>query len=144
MAEDLEFQYKYLCFCQKPISTSDCLYVYRLRQNSATNNPDTYSINMNNCISVTRNLIHFASDLSCPEQVWLSLRIRTLLKSGLQSAEHVAAKDRSQLKEELRDVLDGLKKIGYHGVEDRTLSLARWNLNLYFLCLRLFYKLKGI
>lgn len=39
---------------------------------------------------------------------------------------------------------DGFKNIGYYSVEDCTLRLARTNLNFYFLCLRLFYRLKGI
>lgn len=144
MAEDLEFQYKYLYYCQKPINISECLYVYRYRENSATTNANTYRNNMNDCITVSHNLLSFAKDLKGSEQLWLSIRIRNILKSSLQSAEHVTIKERDGLQKDLRKVLDGYKEIGYNHVEDCTLSLARWKINLYILCLRLFYRLKGI
>lgn len=144
MAEDLEFQYKYLFFCKKPISISDCLYIYQHREDSATTNPDTYRNNMNDCMKVARNLLSFIENFSTSELMWFSKRVRTLLKSGLQAAEHLTAKERNHLQEELRGVIDVFVKNGYKGVKDRTLSLAYWNLNIYFFCLRLFYKLKGL
>lgn len=144
MAEDLEFQYKYLYYCQTPVSISECLYVYRHRENSATTNANTCRNNMNDCIAVSRNLLGFAKILKGSEHVWLSLRIRNILKASLQAAERLTAKDRCGLQRDLREVLDGYKEIGYNNVEDRTLSLARWNLNLYFLCLKIFYRLRGI
>lgn len=144
MAEDLEFQYKYLCFTRKLISIPECMYVYRHRENSATTNVNTYRNNMKDCMAVSRNLLGFLKNLNDTERVWLSLRIRNLLKSSLQAAEHLTFNERNGLQADLREVLDGFKEIGYYNVADRTLSLARKNLFLYFLCLRIFYRVKGI
>lgn len=144
MAEDLEFQYKYLYYCQRPVSISECLYVYRYRENSATTSANAYRNNMHDCMAVSCNLLDFVKNLNISEQMWLSLRIRNLLKSCLQAAERLTIKERDGLQRELREVLDGYKEIGYNNVEDRTLSLAHWNLNLYFLCLKIFYRLRGI
>lgn len=144
MAEDLEFQYKYLCYARKLVSIPECIYIYQHRGNSATTNVNTNKNNKNDCIAVSRNLLSFVKNLHLSEQMWLSLRIRNILKASLQAAERLTAKDRCGLQRDLREVLDGYKEIGYNNVEDRTLSLAHWNLNLYFLCLKIFYRLRGI
>ena len=144
MAEDLEFQYKYLMFCQRPISISDCLYVYRHREESATANAHTHRDNMYDCMKVARNLLEFINQVSGCERKWFSLRVRNLLKSGLQAGEHLDKEERSYLQSEIREVVDGFRSIGYSGVQDRTLALARMNLELYYFCLRVFYKIKRI
>lgn len=142
MAEDLEFQYKYLLFCQRPISISDCLYVYRHREESATANAHTHSNNMYGCMRVARNLLEFVKQWDRSERMWLSLRIRGLLKSGLQSGEHLDQAERSYLQNEIREIVRGFKSIGYTRVKDCTIALACMSLELYYFGLRLFYKVK--
>ena len=144
MAEDLEFQYKYLCYSCKLVSIAECMYVYQHRENSATTNVNTTRNNMMDCLAVSRNLLDFVKKLNGPERVWLSLRIRNLLKSSLQAAGHLTVKERDGLQKDLREVLDGFKEIGYYNIADRTLSLARKSLSLYFVSLRIFYRVKGI
>jgi hypothetical protein len=144
MAEDLEFQYKYLMFCRRPISISDCLYVYRHREESATANAHTHRNNMYDCMKVSRNLLEFVKQVSGSERQWFSRRVRSLLKSGLQAGEHLDKAERSCLQSEVREIVHGFKSIGYMSVQDRTLALACMNLDLYYFGLRLFYKVKRI
>lgn len=144
MAEDLELQYKYLTFCQFPISISNCLYIYQHREDSATTNPNTNRNNMSDCLTVSNNLLQFIKYFNSKEQIWMSLRLRTLLKSCLQASEHLSRKERSTLQKSLVYQLQAYDAIGYKSIKDKTLSLACWNLNAYIIILRIYYKIKGI
>ncbi len=144
MAEDLEFQYKYLLCCNIPVSISDCLYVYRHREESATTNKESHKNNLASCFAVARNLLSLIENETGSEQKWLSFRIRTLIKSGLQAAEHLSLRERPGLQQELRAILNSYINRGYLEVKDRTLALAYFNLSLYFFCLRLYYIIKRV
>ena len=143
MAEDLEVQYKYLIFALKPIKIYDRLYIYRKREGSATDNPDTDRNNMKDCIQVCNHLLDYIKSNHIAHEQWLSMRVRRLLKSCIQSAERVPKTELKDLQIQLRQVIDGYYAYGYTRVADKTLKLALINLNLYFICLRLYYKLKG-
>ena len=99
--------------------------------------------NMNDCLQVAKNLLERLQPLSGLEQKWFSKRVCSLLKSALQSAEHLNPMERGNLQNELREIIDGFIKYGYKSVKDRTLSLAYCNLDLYFFLLRKFYRIKG-
>lgn len=144
MAEDLELQYKYLLFCQKPIQIADSLYVYQHRGDSATTNPQTRVNNMNDCLTVAANLAEYVLKSDQKESLWFSLRIRILLKGGIQSAEQLPKSQGATVQNALREVIDKFNKIGYSQIVDRTIRIAMYNIHLYFCFLRVFYKLKGI
>lgn len=144
MAEDLELQYKYLLFCQKPIQIADCLYIYQHREGSAMTNPQTHLNNMNDCLTVAANLSEFVRKFGLKEYLWFSLRIRQLIKGCLQSAEHLSYSDRGAIQDKLRKQLNDFDALGFKSIRDFTLKLACFNFNLYVLFLRVFYKLKGI
>jgi glycosyltransferase involved in cell wall biosynthesis len=142
MAEDLEFQYKYLINCNKPISITDALYVYNHREGSATKNPDTHRRNVIDCLGVCERLLNYLKEKSIGESKWISIRVRTLLKSGIQSTEKLKQSDLKSVQKQYRQIVDGYKRYGFKRVVDRTLFLAYLNLKVYILALRIFYKLK--
>ena len=146
MAEDLEFQYKYLIHCHKPISITEPLYVYNYRNGSAMRNTKTDLHNMDDCLLVCEKLQNYIRLLHLPEISWLSVRIRGLLKSALQSAEKLSSKDIIGLQNRLRQILKSYSEIGYRNIPDKTLLLAKTNLKLYFLVLGafLFYRKHNI
>lgn len=144
MAEDLEVQFKYLLFCQKPVQISDSLYVYQHREGSAMTNPQTEVNNMNDCLTVARNLADFVRKCNLKETLWFSMRIRTLLKGCIQSGELLTREQTSGLQEKLRAIIKDFRSIGFSKIEDNTIRLALFNIHLYNFCLRMYYKLKGI
>lgn len=144
IAEDLELQYKYLFYAQKPIQIADSLYVYRRRDGSAMRNKDSHRNNLFCTFKVCENLLEFIREKQIPAEEWFAIRVRQLLKSGLQSAERLHRKELSGIKKRLREIISGYSKIGYENVADGTIKLAKANLRLYFYCLRIFYKIKGI
>lgn len=141
MAEDLEFQYKYLVFCNKPISIPNVLYIYQHREGSATKNSQSNLNNMVDCLKVAENLYEFAKEHMQTEEIWFSTRVRNILKSGIQASERLSSKHRHHAQSKLRTLLKEFNCIGHHNVADRTLKLAAFNINLYIICLRLLYNI---
>lgn len=146
MGEDLELQYKYLFFAEKPILIKTPLYVYSHRDNSAMTNPATHLNNLRDCLAVVANLQKFIKRENVPYLRWLNLRIRQLIKSGLQSAAYIPNVNSNALKQTLRNLLSDYTKIGYDDLADFTISLAACNPSIYFVTLRVYLwqrKLRG-
>lgn len=144
LAEDLELQYKYLFFAQKPIQIAESLYIYRKREGSAMNSKESHSHNLNCNMKVCMNLLQFIKTNNCPTSQWFTIRIRQLLKSGLQSAEKLPRKELTGIRSQLRHIISEYAHAGYRDIADLTLKIAMTNLHLYFYCLRVFYKIKKI
>lgn len=144
MAEDLEFQFKYLLLCERPIRIDQNLYVYRQREGSAIANPHTHINNMNDCFSVGMNLATFVNERNIKEELWFTQRICKLLKSGLQSSERLSWEQASGLSDILGATISAFKKAGYNSIVDNTIRIAMFNIHLYILFLRIYYKTKWI
>ena len=144
LSEDLELQYKYLFYAQKPIQIADSLYVYRRRDGSAMRSEDSYRSNLFCTFKVCENLLELIREKQIPVEEWFTIRVRQLLKSGLQSAERLSHKELRGIKKRLRGIISEYTEIGYGNISDGTIKLAMINLRLYFYCLRIFYKINGI
>lgn len=140
MAEDLEFQYKYLTFIKSPVSINSMLYVYMRRDDSAMNNPNTHITNYKDCLKVANNLSEFIKLQQIPYSDWLMIRIRQIIKSAMQSAPKVDGV--IPLKNDLQNVIGRFDAIGWDKIKDFTIRLALFNQNLYFFLLRTYKLLK--
>lgn len=143
MAEDLEFQYKYLIHCNAPICIDNVLYIYNHHEGSAMNNIRSNIHNVEDCLRVCKNLQLYIEEENLSEIQWLSIRIRLLLKSGIQSAAMLSPDEVVNVQDKLRYILNGYERIGYKNIADSTLKLARFNLRLYFFALRVYRLLKA-
>lgn len=141
-AEDMEFQYKYLLHCKRPIRISESLYYYRHREGSAMNSMNYHSNNIIDCLHVCKNLLIYSCSLNHIEEMWFAYRLRLLLKSCIQSAEALPFNDVKYLQSELFDFSIKAKRCGYSHIFDKTLYLAAYNIKLYFVMLRLYKRLK--
>ena len=142
MAEDLEVQYKYLAFSKKQLQLADHLYVYCHREGSAMMNADSHKNNVNDCLCVANNLLDFAQIHGVVTENWFVSRIRLLLKSGIQSAALILSEQLDGVQQKFRDTLAAYAKAGCTTLADKTLKLAAFHLKLYFIALRIFYKLR--
>lgn len=142
MGEDLELQYKYLFFAEKPILIKAPLYVYSHRDNSAMTNPATHLNNLRDCLAVVANLQKFIKRENVPYLRWLNLRIRQLIKSGLQSAFRIPLLSHSDLKTDLKKLIAQYNEIGYDDIDDFTVKLARFNPAMYFTALNIYLWMK--
>lgn len=143
VAEDLEFQYKYLIHCQNPINIDKALYVYNHHNDSAMHNIKTNTHNVVDCIRVCKNLQLYIENERLPEIQWLTIRIRLLLKSAIQSAEKLPSNDVINVQNNIKHILRDYNKIGYKHIADSTLKIAKFNLKFYFFALRIFYFLNN-
>ena len=138
MAEDLEFQYKYLAYNKSPISVDNCLYIYNCREASAMNNPLTDTNNFNDCLAVAINLARFIDREQIPYSDWLMVRIRQIIKSGMQSASKI--KTPVNFKSRLCEVIMAYSEIGWDKIADTTIKLAMQSTWLYLNMLKLYIR----
>ena len=138
MAEDLEFQYKYLIHSNKLLQIPECLYVYQHRDGSATTNSQSAINNVKDCFQVAKNLQNYILVNGFDEEVWLSTRIRQLLKSAIQSSVDLPLKNLKKVRNELRQILCLFRDVKYHSISDLTLCVASYSMLLYHWLFRLY------
>ena len=138
MAEDLEVQYKYLIYAQKPVKIYERLYINFQREGSAMHNPDTDRNNMKDCLQVCNHLLDYIKSNNIVYEQWLSQRIRILIKSGLQSAANLPAKETFGLRHRVNEIVDGLHSAGYKDIDDMTIKIAKTSFLLYIILLKVF------
>lgn len=131
MAEDLEFQYKYLIHSNRLIQIPECLYVYQHRDGSATTNSQSAINNVKDCFQVAKNLQKYIANKGFDEEIWLSTRIRQLLKSAIQSAVELPQNNLKKVRDELRQILSLFKDSKYRSISDFTLCIASYSMLLY-------------
>lgn len=139
MAEDLEFQYKYLIWSDRPISIKERLYIYRHREGSAMTNLNTHCNNLNDSLIVLENLLQYVKKHNVQEEAWLSMRIRMLIKGCMQSAQKIAKEGIDDFDTKLNHIVKSYRSIGYNHIVDNTIRIAMFNIRLYFVLLQLYY-----
>lgn len=143
MGEDLEFQYRYLFFCKTPMRLSCNLYVYRLREGSAVSNPQTHINNMWDSLANVHHIFYLIHRDSNKPEEWLVLRIRNLIKTGMQSALFVDSKELKGYNSKLKSIVREILNSDYCEIIDNTIRLACVSVRLYVICLRAILFLKG-
>lgn len=138
MAEDLEFQYKYLIHSNRLLQIPECLYVYQHREGSATTNSQSAINNIKDCFQVAKNLQNYIAVQGIDEEIWLSTRIRQLLKSAIQSSVDLPLKNLKKVRNELRQILCLFRDVKYHSISDLTLCVASYSMLLYHWLFRLY------
>lgn len=142
MAEDLEFQYKYLIHSNRLLQIPEYLYVYQHRDGSATTNSQSAINNVKDCFQVAKNLQNYIAVKAIDEEIWLSTRIRQLLKSAIQSSVDLPLKNQKKVRNELRQILCLFRDVKYHSISDLTLCVASYSMLLYHWLFRIYRWIK--
>ena len=144
LAEDLEFQYKYLTLCKSPVKVNTTLYYYRLRETSATGD-STYRIRaVDNLPVVLKNLTVWSQKNGAKPEPWFDYRIRKLLQNLLYSASLVPQLCTKKFQETVRNIVSTYRMLGFPFVENKKIRLAEWSVKTYFLVNKVYLKFKGI
>lgn len=138
MGEDLEFQYKYLIHCKRPISIDNNLYFYRYRDGSAISNKDTLVNNMRNNIQNVGSLLKYVQMTDIMIETWFCKRIQLLLKAAVQSGVKLETEERKYVQSELLSIKRYLKDNNIHGMFDLTLHVASLNMTIYSILLNIY------
>lgn len=144
LAEDLEFQYKYLTRCQHPVKVDATLYYYRLRESSATGDVTYRQKAIEDLPVVLGNLAEWSRENNINPAPWYDYRIMKLLQNLLYSASLVPNLNTKDFQQTIRHITYIYKRLKFPFVNNKKILLAIWNVKAYF-CLNKFYlSLKGI
>lgn len=141
MGEDLEFQYKYLLFCKHPIQYNKHLYVYRLRESSATKSTDSRYKIVNDSLIVLSNLLLFVDKQNIVPETWFYIKVQNIMKNILFSASLVKNIDLNELQNRIRYIMDLYSEYHINSFNTPKMRLAYINIRLYFILNYVYLKL---
>lgn len=144
VAEDLEFQYKYLTLCQHPVKVDVVLYYYRLRETSVTGDTVYRQRAVEDLPIVLKNMATWTRENDVKPEPWYDYRIMKLLQNLLYSASLVQNLDARDFQRTIRDVVAVYKRQDFPFVQNKKIRLATWSVKAYFLVNKYYLKLKGI
>lgn len=143
LGEDLEFQYKYLLFCKHPIQYNKHLYVYRLRESSATKSYDSRYNIVNDSLIVLDNLLVFINKKNITPETWFYIKVQNIMKNILFSASLVKNINQNNLQNRIRNIMDLYSKHNINCFNTTKMRLAYTNIKLYFILNYVYLKLTG-
>lgn len=143
LAEDLEFQYKYLTKCHRPVRLEATLYHYRQRGDSATGDTAYRARAIEDITLVLGSLAEWFRSHNVAAEPWLDYRIMKLLQNLLYSASLVPSLDMQSFQVTIKNIVSTYSALGFPLTGNKKIRLAEWNMKVYFLLNKLYLKLKG-
>lgn len=144
VAEDQEFQLKYMMLCKTPIQIPISAYIYRQREGSATHDASTSNRIVNDTFTVLENLNQFINEKQISAEEWLHNRIQIMIRSLLYAASQICNLNKKEIKAKLNRLAIQYEQCGINCFKSNKIMLARKNLTLYFLLNKYYLKIKGI
>lgn len=141
VAEDLEFQYKYLIACSQPAAISYPIYYYRERSGSATQNGHYRETAVTDINSILNNLYSWCAVHCYAPESWLDYRIMLLFQNLLYSATQIKHLDLDAFQQQIRDLSSKFQALGYSFVRKPKYKLAVKNVRVYILFNRIYTRL---
>lgn len=144
VGEDLEFQYKYLTRCKRPVRLNATLYNYRLREGSATQDQNYRRKNVEDLPEVLGRLLVWCEEEDVKPEPWLEMRLRQMFQNLLYSASLVGGCDVCGLQTTVRSLLDAYSKYGFTFPDSPKMRLAHLSVKAYFVVNKIYLRIKGI
>lgn len=144
LAEDLEFQYKYLTLCQHPVKVFAVLYYYRLRETSATGDVTYRKRAVEDLPIVLNNIAEWSQKNEVKPEPWFDYRIMKLLQNLLYSASLVQNLNTKNFQQTIWEIVAFYKILQFPFVNNKKIRLATWSVRAYFLFNNIYLKFKGI
>lgn len=131
ITEDLEFQFKYLMHCQKPIKINAVSYFYRQREGSSIHQSISQTVSNSDSLKVMQHLLEHMKAHKIGLEPWLTFRLELfLLRSCLLTA--VNNKNlRETTKISYRNTITAYRGAGYKFPRKVSFKLAYNHFNLY-------------
>lgn len=144
VAEDQEFQLKYMMLCKTPIQIPISAYIYRQRQGSATHDSNTAIRIVNDTFTVLENLNRFIDKKQISAEGWLHNRLQIMIRSLLYAASQIQNLNKREIKAKLNKIATQYEQCGINSFRSKKILLARKNLALYFLLNKYYLKIRRI
>lgn len=142
MGEDLEFQYKYLLHCIKPVAIEYNFYSIRVRVGSASRSNTSIVVNLESSNVLLSNMLACLQKLKEKDYLWIQGRISERLKSYLQSAAYARGVDWQEIQRRFNFFIKSYKNLGLENIAVGSLKLACINVKLYSFLYRVVMKIK--
>ena len=143
MAEDLEFQYKYLLHSKKPIAIPHNLYYIRERGDSASRSVSANQNNLHGNKLILENILEYVQPLTDKGLDWLGMRMAERTKSLMQSAAQMPSSDTKEIQKLVRFYVNQYKAAGFEGFDDWSFRLACIDVRIYFTIYKLIIMTKS-
>lgn len=143
VAEDQEFQLKYLMLCNQLIQLPICGYIYRQRDGSATHNNNISTKIVRDTFIVLSNLNNFILTQNINAEEWLQNRITIMLKTLLHAASQNHELNKKEVKHKLNQLAQLYQQCGINSFKNPKIQLARKSLTLYFILNKFYIKIKS-
>lgn len=137
MSEDLEFQYKYMLHCKRPIQISSTLYNLRIREGSASHNPQTTRNSLHGNQMILKHMLEYIQEQDDRGLIWMGERMVIRVKNLIKAAGRIPEVKHKDVQNQVRYYIDEFRKIGYHEFESKTLKLAYIDIRIYFTAYKL-------
>lgn len=144
VAEDQEFQLKYMMLCKTPIQIPISAYIYRQREGSATHDANTSIRIVNDTFMVLENLNRFIEGKQISAEEWLHNRLQIMIRSLLYAASQIQNLNKKEIKAKLNQIATQYEQYGINSFRSKKILLARKNLTLYFLLNKYYLKIRRI
>lgn len=144
VGEDLEFQYKYLTLCKRPVRLSATLYNYRKRKGSATQDRAYRQKCVSDLPIVLAHLLQWCIEHQIAPQPWLEKRLQTMFQNYLYSASLVKNIDKQSVQHCVRQLLSGYQGAGFSFSKHMKMQLAYHSVGAYFMLNRLYLKIRPV
>lgn len=142
LAEDLEFQYKYLTCCQRPVRMLALLYHYRLREGSATGDATYRERAVEDLPVVLRNMADWTNGNGIIVEPWYDYRIMKLLQNLIYSASLVSHLNIKEFQHTVSDIVSTYRALGFSFVRNVKIKLADITIRGYFLFNKIYLRMK--
>lgn len=142
MAEDLEFQYKYLLHCELPVAIDYNFYVIREREGSATRASASH---LNNYEASKQMLLTMLEYIECTNSKgvdWLGFRMAERLKSMMQSAFVIRIIPTHEVNTFVRYIIKQYCDNGFVAFKSSSFKLANIDIRLYYIGFRILMMFK--
>lgn len=144
LAEDLEFQYKYLTICQHPVRMNVILYYYRLRGDSATGGTLYRKKAVEDIPMVLDNLAEWTKTNAIKAEPWYDYRIMKMLQNLLYSASLVKDIEYKAFQTRIRRIIKQFRELEFGRFYSLKIRIAYYDIRLYLLLNKMYLKIKGL
>lgn len=144
IAEDQEFQLKYIMMCMKPVQIPISAYVYRERVGSATHGHTTYRNTVNDILIVLQNIASFIKEYNISPDKWISVRISDLVRGLLFASSKIDGLNKKELKSQLNKIAIIYQQLGFKCFYNIKFFIARKNITIYFVMNQYYNKIRDI
>lgn len=136
LGEDGEFMRKCEFVAQHPIKIQETSYFYRLREGSATSNPDKSSIIVKDAFSVLHNLLIFIQNHNIEDEGWHTDRLNSIAKSIPVNAIKANIWNQATIKQ-FQNVIKGYKCNGFNLQKDKAIWLSTMMPRMFTLLMKI-------